>query len=185
MTGVSLREYARRRKEQGLSGGSHVAVKKAIDTKRITTLPDGTIDPERADKEWARNTFAGQTVRVTELTAPAPRAGAPMSLPPIDAGGSDSNQIYLRARAVKETFQAKRAQLEYEELAGKLIKASTAGEYSASFSAIVGEALSAWPDRVTPLIAATMSEEVIHKILSNEVTALRRKVAKAIADAGF
>ena len=37
--GLSIRAYARHR------GVSHVAVKKAIDTGRITPLPDGTIDP--------------------------------------------------------------------------------------------------------------------------------------------
>ena len=92
---------------------------------------------------------------------------------------------YLRARAIKENFAARTAQLEYEERAGKLIQATKAGEYAAEFSAIVGDALSAMPDRLTPLIAATTSEDVIHKILTAEINTLRRKVAKAIADAGF
>jgi len=49
----------------------------------------------------------------------------------------------------------------------------------------VGDALSAWPDRLTPLVAAATEESVVHRILSTEVAALRRKIAKAIADAGF
>ncbi len=48
--GLSIRAYARHR------GVSHVAVKKAIDTGRITPLPDGTIDPVVADAQWAANT---------------------------------------------------------------------------------------------------------------------------------
>jgi hypothetical protein len=52
---VSLRAYARMR------GCSLTAVQKAIASKRITTLPDGTIDAERANQDWAKNTFAGQT----------------------------------------------------------------------------------------------------------------------------
>ena len=47
MNGLSIRAYARHR------GVSHVAVKKAIDTGRISTLPDGTIDPNAADAQWA------------------------------------------------------------------------------------------------------------------------------------
>ena len=54
--GVSLRAYARMR------GCSLTAVQKAISSKRITTLPDGTIDAERANQEWTKNTFAGQTI---------------------------------------------------------------------------------------------------------------------------
>ena len=49
--GLSIRAYARHR------GVSHVAVKKAIDTGRITPLPDGTIDPDTADAQWAQNTL--------------------------------------------------------------------------------------------------------------------------------
>ena len=49
--GLSIRAYARHR------GVSHVAVKKAIDTGRITALPDGTIDPDTADAQWAQNTL--------------------------------------------------------------------------------------------------------------------------------
>ena len=48
--GLSIRAYARHR------GVSHVAVKKAIDTGRITQGADGTIDPDRADREWEQNT---------------------------------------------------------------------------------------------------------------------------------
>ena len=33
-------------------GVSEVAVRKAIMTGRITTLPDGTVDPERLDSKW-------------------------------------------------------------------------------------------------------------------------------------
>jgi hypothetical protein len=98
---------------------------------------------------------------------------------------SDPVAAYLRARAVSETFKAKIAQMEYEERAGKLMQATKAGEYAMQFSAIVSDALSAWPDRLTPLIAATTDERVVHRVLSNEAAALRRRVAKAIADAGF
>ena len=92
---------------------------------------------------------------------------------------------YLRARAVSETFKAKTAQLEYEERAGKLIQATKAGEYAVNWSAIVGDALSAYPDRVAPLVAAAKTETEIHRILVGETNTLRRKMAKAISDAGY
>jgi hypothetical protein len=98
---------------------------------------------------------------------------------------SDPVSSYLRARAVSETFKAKTAQLEYEERAGKLIQATKAGEYAAHWSAIVGDALSAYPDRVAPLVAAAKTEAEIHRILAGETNALRRKMAKAISDAGY
>jgi hypothetical protein len=173
--GVSIRAFAR------VIDRTEGAVRKAIKSKRISTLADGTIDPEVAKQEWTRNTFAGQTLHAIPPKAPV-HAAPTQQAPEVT---NDPNQAYLRARAVKATFEAKTAQLEYEERAGKLIQATKAGEYAASFSSIVGDALSALPDRLTPLLAASTDEDVVHKILSNEIAALRRKVAKAITDAGF
>lgn len=107
------------------------AVQKAIASKRITLLADGTIDSERANQEWAKNTFAGQTIREAIAT--------PERLPPMcDSPGPTGDPVtaYLRARAVKENLQARTAELEYKQRAGKLIEATRASEYAASFSAI-------------------------------------------------
>ncbi|HYA16803.1 MAG TPA: hypothetical protein VEF06_05025 [Bryobacteraceae bacterium] len=173
--GVSLRAYARMR------GCSLTAVQKAISSKRITPLPDGTIDPERANQDWAKNTFAGQTIH---------KASAPASdrLPPVQesvAGSGDPVTAYLRARAVKESFAARTAQLDYEERAGKLIPAARAAEYAATFSAIVKDGLMAIPDRLSPMLAAVDDEKAIHRMLVAEVSAALRKVSKAVADAGL
>ena len=101
-------------------------------------------------------------------------------------GFSDEElRALLRARAVSETYKAKIAQMEYEERAGKLIQATKAGEYAAHWSAIVGDALAAFADRVAPLVAAAKTEAEIHRILASETNALRRKTAKAISDAGY
>jgi len=177
--GVSIRAYARTR------GCTEGAVRKAIASKRITPNQDGTIDPERANQEWSRNTFAGKTLHqaTRPQAVPPPRGGSGMPGPP--EVSNDPVSAYLRARAVTETFRAKTAQLEYEERAGKLIQATKAGEYAAHWSAIVGDALSAYPDRVAPLVAAAKSEAEIHRILVGETNALRRKMAKAISDAGY
>ena len=56
---MNLREYARHRKAQGLRGGSHVAVSKAIERGRL--MPPAIerqdrgwkINPDLADQQWA------------------------------------------------------------------------------------------------------------------------------------
>lgn len=60
--GVSRREYARRR------GVSESAVRKAILYGRITPEPDGSIDPERADREWDERTDPMQQRGATART---------------------------------------------------------------------------------------------------------------------
>jgi len=167
-----------------MRGCSLTAVQKAIASKRITTLADGTIDPEQANQDWTKNTFAGQTLNRAP-SAPPPRGAPAHVLQPEATPSGDPIAAYLRARAVKESFAARTAQLEYEERAGKLIQAINAGEYAAHWSAIVGDALSAYPDRVAPLVAAAKTETEIHRILAGETNALRRKMAKAISDAGY
>jgi len=173
MMGVSLRAYARMR------GCSLTAVQKAISSKRITTLPDGTIDADRANQDWAKNTFAGQTIHKPSTSDRVP----PMHESPAASG--DPVTAYLRARAVKESFAARTAQLEYEERAGKLIPAARAAEYAATFSSIVKDGLMAMPDRLSPMLAAVDDEKAIHRMLVAEVSAALRKVSKAVADAGL
>jgi hypothetical protein len=97
----------------------------------------------------------------------------------------DPVAAYLRARAVNETFKAKVSQMEYEERAGKLMPAARASEYAATFSAIVKDGLMAMPDRLSPMLAAVDDEKAIHRMMVAEVSALLKKVSKAVADAGL
>jgi len=181
--GVSIRAYARMR------GCSESAVRKAIASKRINPEQDGSIDPDRANKDWEKNTFVGATLRPSatkpaEPPRPQPRAAAP-HVPAIEPPSSDPVQSYLRARAVKETFNAKVAQMEYEERAGRLIQASRAAEYASTFSSIVKDHLMAMPDRLAPALAAVDDEHATHRILFNDVAAVLKKLSKAVADAGL
>ncbi len=70
--GLSIRAYARHR------GVSHVAVKKAIDTGRITPETDGTIEPNRADLEWAQNTVSARKPASAKISFAGSGAGSPV-----------------------------------------------------------------------------------------------------------
>lgn len=67
--GLSRRAYAEHRKALGLSGTSEAAVRKALAAGRISTLPDGTIDPKAADRDWGGSTDAAK-VRTSKPIAP-------------------------------------------------------------------------------------------------------------------
>src|SRR5881628_3075144 len=96
---ISLRAYARSRKERGLPGGSLPAVQKAIQTKRITA-GEGGIDPEAADEAWARNTEQGRATRGQDARGP------------VVPTASDEPPSYSDARARRETAAAGLAELE-------------------------------------------------------------------------
>jgi hypothetical protein len=106
-------------------------------------------------------------------------------IPPAGEVTSDPVAQYLRARAVNETFKAKVSQLDFEERSRKLIPAARASEYAATFSAIVKDALLSMPDRMAPMLAAVDDEKTVHRMLAAEVTAVLRKVNKAVADSGL
>jgi hypothetical protein len=61
--GVSRRAFAR------LIGVTEGAVRKAILTGRIKTLPDGTLDAAAALKAWKSNTDPGR-IRITGTVVP-------------------------------------------------------------------------------------------------------------------
>jgi hypothetical protein len=90
MQPVSQREYARRR------GVRHSAVQRAISEGRITTLPDGRIDPDVANRQWQENTITP------------------------DGEGSK----LLRARTVYMVSKARLADLEFKKLSGELLPAA-------------------------------------------------------------
>ncbi|MFN3595349.1 MAG: elements of external origin, partial [Thiobacillaceae bacterium] len=95
--GLSIRAYARHR------GVSDTAVHKAIRTGRITPEADGTIDPDRADRDWTRNSeppkagTGSRTVKVRVAEDPAPNLAT--GLP---AGGT----TLVQARTVNEVVKA-------------------------------------------------------------------------------
>ena len=117
---MSLRAYARHR------GVALSAVQKAIATGRIHPEPDGSIDPAKADAQWDRHTRTAQptTPRVTTTRPPpiAQHASQPAAPPPMPQPSDDARGVdYHKARAVRETYSARLAKLEFEERTGKLI----------------------------------------------------------------
>jgi hypothetical protein len=170
MTG-SLRAYARHR------GCTLRAVQKAVESKRIS-LTGGKVDFEQADRDWQKNTFVGASLGQQAKTKPVPIA-------PVQRTGPDPNQQYLAARAAKETFLAKKAQLEYEQQAGKLMETQKGSEYASSFSQLIKDHLLALPDRLAPILAAVDDAEAARKILIGDVGVVLKKLNKAISDAGL
>jgi hypothetical protein len=143
----------------------------------------------RPDVAPSDPTTGGIAQRSSPAACQEPIASGGSGMPRPPEVSSDPVTAYLRARAVTETYKARTAQLEYEERAGKLIPATQAGEYASSFSNIARDQVSAWADRLTPVLmpffAPGTDEAVIHRLLMREGDAALRKISKAIADAGY
>ncbi len=157
--GLSIRAYARHR------GVSHVAVKKAIDTGRITALPDGTIDPDAADAQWAQNTLqprravaqeqaSSPKARRAPATADAtPQRDAPEpGTPPLSAGGTS----LLQARTVNEVLKAQLNKVELAHRKKELVDRAQAVAHVFKLARIERDAWLNWPARISGQMASAL-----------------------------
>jgi len=115
---ISLRAYARHRKEVGLPGGTPRAVEVAIQSGRIPgdcLTKDGKIrSAKAADTAWLANTADDYR----PLTGPTSSRGKPTGPVPADPGEAiDLNE----ARRRKEVANAALAELELGERQGELV----------------------------------------------------------------
>jgi hypothetical protein len=149
--GLSIRAYARHR------GVSHVAVKKAIDTGRITPLPDGTIDPEAADAQWAQNTLqprksAAPKAHSTKARALPEREAPEPSTPALSTGGTS----LLQARTVNEVLKAKLNNLELAHRKKELVDRAQAVAHVFKLARVERDAWLNWPARVSGQMASVL-----------------------------
>jgi hypothetical protein len=169
---LSLRAYARHR------GVSLAAVQKAIQSGRITPNADGRIDSERADAEWGAKTRPGQrrtrpapVVRQKQVDAPVVRQ-EPVEAP---AAGID----YFRARAIRESYLARLAKIEFEERTAKLVSRDEVQVAAFTNGRTVRDNLLNIPDRLAATLAAETDADRVHHILSAEI----RKALEELAGA--
>ena len=149
--GLSIRAYARHR------GVSHVAVKKAIDTGRISLGTDGSLDPAQADREWAQNTTgsrkpATQGKAVPHDSPPLRESAIEAPSPPLSAGGTS----LLQARTVNEVVKAQTNKVRLAVLKGDLVDRSQAIAHVFRLARTERDAWLNWPARISAQMASKL-----------------------------
>lgn len=142
---MSLRAYARHR------GVALSAVQKAIATGRIHPETDGRIDPAKADAQWDRHTRTAQPT-TAKVTTARPSAAPPPSPP--QAGDESRGVDYHKARAIRETYAARLAKLEFEERSDKLISKDDVDIKYFQLARQLRDRLQQIPRKVAPEIVA-------------------------------
>ena len=161
--GLSIRAYARHR------GVTDTAVHKAIRSGRIHALADGTIDPDQADGQWARNTSAPRTgtqksaIQVKVPEAPDNDRGSP--------GVSGGGTSLLQARTVNEVVKAQTNKVRLARLKGELVDRPQAIAHVFKLARAERDAWLNWPARVSAQMAATLGldSHPMHVALENAV----------------
>jgi len=173
--GLSIRAYAQHR------GVSHTAVAKAIKAGRISKEPDGTIDPAKADAQWARNTLPSQSLNTGAAKPAAKVATPPVSTsvatgssrelqPPVETGRIRiSAPDYQTSRAIREAYAARLAKLEYEERTAKLISSDEVEMRTFNLARRLRDRMQTLPRRLAAALAAEQDPRVIEQRLDDEI----------------
>ena len=146
--GMSIRAYARHR------GVSDAAVRKAITAGRITPEADGTVDPDRADRDWARNSMAPKTgTRAKAVKVAVPESSGSSEGPAALPSGGTS---LLQARTVNEVVKAQTNKVRLARLKGELVDRNQAIAHVFKLARSERDAWLNWPARVSAQMAAKL-----------------------------
>jgi hypothetical protein len=147
--GISIRAYARHR------GVTDTAVHKAIRAGRITPEADGTIDADRADREWERNSDVPKTgTRAKAAKVVVPETGTPSNDGPaaLPTGGTS----LLQARTVNEVVKAQTNKVRLARLKGELVDRPQAIAHVFKLARSERDAWLNWPARISAQMAARL-----------------------------
>ncbi|WP_039758478.1 hypothetical protein [Bartonella queenslandensis] len=165
--GLSIRAYARQR------GVSDTAVRKAIKQGRITAELDGTIDAERADREWLSNTVKPQT-KQTIKTKPVPAAAVEAVEAtlkehgtPVTSGGT----TYMQAKTANEVLKAQTNRVRLQQLKNELIDRNEAIAHVFGLARQERDAWQTWPARISSQMATELGTDahLLHVTLERYV----------------
>ena len=164
--GVSLRAYAKHR------GVSDTAVRKAIKAGRITPEADGTIDIEKVDQEWDRNTDRSQKRRPQAAAKAVPKA----ALDAVDetlkeSGSAASGTTFMQARTANEVLKAQTNRVKLQQLKQELVDRSKAIAQVFKLARTERDAWLNWPSRVSAQMAARLEVDphTMHVVLEAAV----------------
>ncbi len=185
---MSLRAYARHR------GVSLRAVQKALASGRISARSDGRLDAELADTNWARNTAPRPLPSSTPVNKRANKPATPAASPQSahhhaeprqaardlnDPPKLESGLEYSKARAVRESYLARMAKIDFEERSAKLVSADEVKVAAFNRFRQFRDGVLNIPDRLAAVLAAETDPSRVHAALATEI----RKVLLEFADA--
>ncbi len=157
---MTHRQYAAHRKENGLSGGSHTAVGKAVKAGRIKVNKDGLIDPVKADETWAANTDHSMIHGDGRPGLPGEvRREGIKGVKPAPVGDVQANP-FMKARTEKEEAVARMARLKYEKESGALVEVATVKAAAEGVVAMVRTKLLAMPAKIRTQLPHIASVDV-------------------------
>lgn len=179
---LSIRAYSRHR------GVSDTAVRKAIQSGRISLDSDGRIDPQVADAQWSVNTDAAQQRKAAPqrevpqeaVTSVREALSSPHNpLAGIGAGGTAAGGTTLmQAKTANEVLKAQTNKVRLARLKGELVAKDQAVAHVFRMARAERDAWLNWPARVAAQMASELGVDghalhvLLEKAVRDQLTAL-------------
>ena len=182
---LSIRAYSRHR------GVSDTAVRKAIQSGRITLGDDSRIDPQLADAQWSVNTDAAQqrkavlqrevpqeavtSVREALSATPSPLGGMGAST---STSASAGGTTLMQAKTANEVLKAQTNKVRLARLKGELVDKDQAVAHVFRMARAERDAWLNWPARVAAQMASALGADshalhvLLEKAVRDQLTAL-------------
>ena len=173
---LSIRAYSRHR------GVSDTAVRKAIQSGRITLDADGRIDPQLADAQWSVNTDAAQQRKASSqrevpqgAVASVREALSPPQGPLAGIGGASvggtGGTTLMQAKTANEVLKAQTNKVRLARLKGELVDKDQAVAHVFRMARSERDAWLNWPARVAAQMASELGADAhaLHVLLEKAV----------------
>jgi hypothetical protein len=158
-----MSEWARRK------GVSRQAVHKRVRNGGLSTLADGTLDPEVAEREWSVTRDQPQPPRPP--TTPAP------------SGTSNSIGVLASARSASALVGAKLKQLDLEERVGTLVRVEEIEARWFELARALQTRMLAIPGRLCDVLAPITDSHEVRRALDAEIRSALQELATSAATA--
>ena len=171
---MNKREYARHR------GCNESSVRKAITSGRISTNPDGTIDPKAADKQWtpsSRTPARPKRSRHRQVAVSSEALDQVRAAVGKGPNGHDGDVLLVDARLAKMINEAEQARLKTEQMRSRLIDREQVERQVFARFRQSRDAWVSWPARVSALMATELGIDQ-----ADVVVVLEQHVQEQLAD---
>lgn len=105
-------------------------------------------------------------------------AGGPAGPSGTKGGYMQGDETFHKARAARELFTAKTAELDYKVKTGELVKMEKVREVFYSTGAAIREGIMQIPARISPILAAESNEKKINALLVKEFTQVLKLISE-------
>lgn len=162
-------------------GLSHTMLNRHFKAGKFQEEPGGGFNVEKVRDALKRNTDASHPSKISTPEPPAPRQVAPIPPEPSEpriGGQLSDHEKYNKARAHREFWNAKKAELEHKVRSGEVVEVAKVNAWVAGMIILAATVLDRIPDEMADRLAQESDPVVIKDLLRKEVTRARNELAE-------